>query len=199
MENNYFGTDKKYQIIYADPAWEYDDKMNAGNRGASHKYDLMSDEDIYNMPVNEIADENCILFLWVTFPKIKEALTTIERWGFEYKTIGFIWVKANKKAMSSFWGNGSWTRSNSEPCFIGIKGKPKRIDAGVHSVIFEPHSGNHSEKPNEARKRILKLLGDIPRIELFSRHQPEGWDVWGNEKDKKIIKEYSRKLSEFMR
>ncbi len=65
-------------------------------------------------------------------------------------------------------------------CLIATKGKPKRIDAGVHSVIDNPIQA-HSQKPDEARERIIKLMGDLPRIELFAREKTDGWDVWGNE------------------
>jgi N6-adenosine-specific RNA methylase IME4 len=171
---------KKYQIIYADPPWSYRDKALGGSRGAGCKYPTQEKDWIDNLPVSEIADKNCILFLWVTMPKLIECWQLIEKWGFEYKTVGFTWVKKNKKAPSWFWGMGSWTRANAELCLIATKGKPKRIDAGVHSVIDTPVRA-HSQKPDEARERIVKLMGDLPRIELFAREKTDGWDVWGNE------------------
>lgn len=171
---------KKYQIIYADPPWGYKDKARSGKRGACFKYDVMTIEDIKNLQIKDISDDNCILFLWVTFPMIQEGLDTIKSWGFQYKTIGFNWVKKNKKSNSWFWGMGNWTRSNSEICLIGIKGNPKRINAGVHSVIDTPIEG-HSKKPDMVRDRIIELVGDLPRIELFARQKTEGWDIWGNE------------------
>ena len=171
---------KKYQIIYADPPWSYRDKALAGNRGAGFKYPTQEKDWIDNLPVSEIADKNCVLFLWVTMPKLNECWQLIEKWGFEYKTVGFTWVKKNKKAPSWFWGMGGWTRANAELCLIATKGKPKRIDAGVHSVI-DTNIQAHSQKPDEARERIIKLMGDLPRIELFAREKTDGWDVWGNE------------------
>lgn len=104
----------------------------------------------------------------------------IDAWGFVYKTIAFAWVKENKKSGGLFWGLGNWTRSNVEVCLLATKGKPKRINAGVHSVVMSP-IGRHSEKPSEVRDRIVKLCGDVPRIELFARQEAEGWDCWGNE------------------
>jgi len=91
-----------------------------------------------------------------------------------------VWVKRNKKSPTWFWGMGRWTRANAELCLLATHGKPKRINAGVHSVIDTPIEA-HSKKPDEARKRIVKLCGDLPRIELFARQKTEGWDVWGNE------------------
>jgi N6-adenosine-specific RNA methylase IME4 len=75
---------------------------------------------------------------------------------------------------------GRWTRSNAEICLIGVKGKPKRLSAGVHSVIESPIE-RHSKKPDIVREKIIELVGDLPRIELFARNSTEGWDTWGNE------------------
>ena len=172
--------DKKYQIILADPAWSYRDKALAGNRGAGCKYPVQSKEWLDALPVKDIADTNCILFLWVTMPKLNECWDLIEKWGFEYKTCAFTWVKKNKKADSWFWGMGRWTRANAELCLLATKGKPKRIDAGVHSIV-DARIREHSRKPDEVRERIVQLCGDLPRIELFARQETEGWDVWGNE------------------
>lgn len=127
-----------------------------------------------------VAADNCVLFMWATFPTIKDALALIDAWGFTYKTIAFTWIKENRKSGGLFWGLGNWTRSNAEVCLLATKGKPKRISAGVHSVILSP-VGRHSEKPAEVRERIVKLCGDVPRIELFARQEAEGWDCWGNE------------------
>jgi N6-adenosine-specific RNA methylase IME4 len=172
--------DKKYNIIYADPAWNYTDKsLNRG--GAARHYKTMTDDEIQNLQVQKIAAENCILFLWATFPKIQEALDVIEHWGFEYKTMGFTWIKKNKKSINTnFWGMGRWTRSNAEICLLATKGKPKRLNAGVHSVIETPIQ-RHSKKPDIVRDKIIQLVGDLPRIELFARETADGWDSWGNE------------------
>lgn len=176
---------KKYQIIYADPPWCYRDKALAGNRGAGCKYQVQSREWLESLPVSQLADNNCILFLWVTMPKLNECFTLIKKWGFEYKTVAFTWVKRNKKAQSWFWGMGHWTRANAELCLLATKGKPKRIDAGVHSVI-DTSIRKHSQKPDEVRERIIQLVGDLPCIELFAREKTPGWDVWGNEVDSDI-------------
>ena len=171
---------KKYKIIYADPPWSYRDKALAGNRGAGCKYQTQEKEWIGNLPVSEIADKDCILFLWVTMPKLNECWELIQKWGFDYKTVAFTWVKKSKKADSWFWGMGHWTRANAELCLLATRGRPRRINAGVHSVIDTPIE-RHSQKPDEVRKRIVKLCGDLPRIELFARQRVEGWDAWGNE------------------
>lgn len=171
---------KKYNIIYADPPWSYKDKAKAGNRGACCKYETQSTEWIDNLPVNKISADDCALFLWVTMPKLNECWELIKNWGFEYKTVAFTWVKKNKVSDSWFWGMGSWTRANAELCLLATRGKPKRINAGVHSVIDTPVE-QHSKKPDIVRDKIVELLGDLPRIELFARDTTVGWDVWGNE------------------
>lgn len=128
----------------------------------------------------KLADENCALFLWVTFPLLKEIWKVIDAWGFTYKSVAFVWIKQNKKADSLFWGMGYWTRANAEICILATKGSPKRYSKRVHQVIVS-HIEEHSKKPEEARRRIEQLMGDVPRIELFARRETPGWDVWGNE------------------
>ena len=170
---------KKYNIIYADPAWTFKTWSKKGN-GRSPKYDLMTIEDIKKMPVNNIADKNCILFIWVTYPLLKQGLDTIEAWNFKYKTCGFSWIKKNKKSDSLFWGLGYYTRSNNEICLLATKGSPKRISTRVHQVVLDKVK-EHSRKPDCVREKIVQLCGDLPRIELFARQKVDGWDCWGNE------------------
>lgn len=107
----------------------------------------MSIDDIRNLPVRELADKNCILFMWVTFPTLREAFSVIDAWGFTYKTVAFAWVKQNKKTSSLFWGMGYWTRANVELCLLATKGSPKRHSANVHQVVFAPIA-EHSKKPD---------------------------------------------------
>jgi N6-adenosine-specific RNA methylase IME4 len=170
-----------YNIIYCDPPWEYKVWSQKGQgRSAENHYKTMSLSDICALPIEKIAARDCALFLWVTFPTLPYAFELIRAWGFSYKTVSFVWVKKNKKADSLFWGLGHWTRANAEICLLATKGKPQRISKSVHQVIMTPIEA-HSKKPEEARRRIVELMGDLPRIELFARNQTEGWDVWGNE------------------
>ena len=140
----------------------------------------MSIGDLCKLPVPEIAEKDCALFMWVTMPKLNECFDLIDSWGFDYKTCAFTWVKRNKKKPTWFMGMGRWTRANAELCLLATKGKPKRMDASVHSVIDTPIE-QHSKKPDVARDRIVQLLGGLPRIELFARQEAPGWDCWGNE------------------
>ena len=170
---------KKYKIIYADLPLTYNDKALAGNRGAGCKYDLMTDDELLKLKVSELADKDCILFLWATFPKIQECLNCIKAWDFEYKTVAFTWVKKSGTG-TNFMGMGRWTRANAEIVLLATKGKPKRIDAGIKQII-ESTIQEHSKKPNIVRKKIVQLCGDLPRIELFARTRIHGWDTWGND------------------
>ena len=177
---------KKYNIIYADPPWQYRTYSKKGQgRSAESHYPTMSIEDIKSLPIGSLAAKDCALFLWITFPCLQEVWSVIEAWGFSYKTIAFVWIKQNRKSDNLFWGMGYWTRSNAELCILATKGHPKRSSAAVHQVVVS-HIERHSKKPDEVRGRIVQLMGDLPRIELFARQHPEGWDVWGNEVESSI-------------
>lgn len=145
----------------------------------------MSADDICSLPVADIAEDNSVLFLWVTFPNLQESFRVIKAWGFEYRTVAFVWVKRNKKAINWFMGLGYWTRANAEICLLAVKGKPKRVSKSVRQIIDSPIE-RHSKKPDETRERIIDLMGDLPRIELFARQKTDGWDVWGNEVESDI-------------
>ncbi len=169
---------KNYKIIYADPPWRFN--MRKDLRGIHFvKYPTMRTEDICNIPVNKISDNNCILFMWMVFPMLDEGLKVMRAWGFEPKTVGFTWGKLYSNG-TPFMGMGNWTRSNSEFCYIGVKGKPQRVCENIRSLVLSVPR-EHSRKPERIRKDIVKLCGDLPRIELFARKKYEGWDAWGNE------------------
>lgn len=173
---------KKYNIIYADPPWTYKvwSKKGKGRSAESH-YSCMAKEDIQNLPIQNICEENAVLFLWVTYPCLLEGIELIGKWGFTYKTCAFSWVKMNKKKNTPFVGMGYYTRANNEICLLATKGKPlKRINRNVEQIILSPIR-EHSRKPDEVRQRIVNLFGDLPRVELFARNTTDGWDVWGNE------------------
>lgn len=175
----------KFSVIYADPPWSYND---AGcNGAAAGQYALLTTEDIVKLPVHKLAADDCALFMWATYPLLPEALATIEGWGFTFKSIAFQWIKLNKKAHTPFYGLGRWTRGNTEPCLLATRGKPKPVSKGVHQLVDEltledPIRG-HSAKPNAVRDKIVELMGDVPRIELFARERASGWTQTGLELD----------------
>ena len=180
---------KKYAVIYADPPWAYRTYSQKGQgRSAESHYPTMSIDAIKALPVSTIAAKDCSLFLWLTFPCMREAFSVIDAWGFTYKTVAFVWVKQNRKSNDLFVGMGYWTRANAEICVLATRGHPKRVNAGVRQIILS-HIEEHSKKPDEVRDRIVQLMGDVPRIELFARQSPEGWDIWGNEVESSITLE----------
>lgn len=174
----------KYKIVYADPPWSYNDQGCIGTM-ADH-YSGMEIEDIKALPIRHIIDQDSILFLWITYPMIREGLDVIKAWGFTYKSIAFQWIKLNPKAGTPFYGLGRWTRGNTEGCFIATKGKPKRISKSVFQLIQTPRQ-EHSKKPDIVRDKIVELMGDLPRIELFATQRIEGWDCWGDQVDSDIV------------
>lgn len=175
---------KKFEIVYADPPWSYDSKQDVHNGKPVH-YKTMSVTDLKALEVSALTAENCALFMWVVPALLQEAIAVGESWGFAYKTKAFCWVKKNKISDSLFWGQGYYTRSNTEDCLLFLRGRMKRDNASVHQVVYEPLR-EHSRKPDCVRERIVKLFGDRPRIELFARHRHPGWACWGNEVDSDV-------------
>ena len=171
---------KKYNIIYADPAWYFKSYSSKGEgRNATQHYDCMSISDICNLPISNISKNDCVLFIWVIDPMLPQALEVIKAWGFKYKTVAFTWVKENKSE-GYFTGLGYWTRANPEMCLLATKGKPKRISKSVRQLVMDKRR-EHSRKPDRIRNDIVELCGDLPRIELFARQRVDGWEYWGNE------------------
>lgn len=193
-----YKTDKQYNLIYADPPWRYNKRNNAKTKfgkGANGHYNLMTMQDIKALPIPKIAAEDCALFMWVTFPYLDEQIKLFEQWGFKYTTLGFSWVKTNPKNGKPFFGIGYYAKSNCEVCLMGIKGKMKPVSNYVSSCVISPRR-EHSRKPDEVRARIVKLFGDVPRIELFARQRAEGWDCWGNQcEEEKFEQNYMRKCA----
>ena len=175
-----FNTNKRYSIIYADPPWKYDGGIKNCTGAAQKHYDTMTAGEIVKIPVEALAAKDCILFMWATYPKYQDALELIQAWGFKYKTIAFQWVKLNPRGIGYFFGMGRWTRGNTEPCLLAVRGKPKRVSAAVSQLIVAP-VGKHSEKPAITRTKIRQLVGQGAAIELFARKSAPGWDCWGNE------------------
>ena len=178
----------KFSVIYADPPWTFRTWSNKGKgRSAENHYSCLSLKDIQDLPVADIAADDCALFLWATDPLLPQALDLMQKWGFTYKTIAFVWAKLNKNAPATLWtasdfftGMGYWSRANSELCLLGTKGKPQRQSASVRRLVVAPRR-EHSRKPDEVADRIVTLMGDVPRVELFARTRRPGWSVWGNE------------------
>lgn len=180
-----------YDIIYADPPWRYSDRTCIG--AAEGHYETMNIEQIAALPVRSLAAKDCALFMWGTYPLLREMLWLGNEWGFEYKSIAFQWVKRYSKSEKPFFGLGRWTRGNTEGCFLFTKGKPKRDSKAVSQLVeddfevLDASIGKHSAKPGIVRDRILTLMGDDKAaIELFARERVERWDCWGNQVNQSV-------------
>lgn len=169
----------KYSVILADPPWEFKTwSLKGKGKSADRHYPIMKIEDVCALPVKDITGDNAALFLWTTWPTImKYAPMVMEAWGFTYRTDGFIWIKRNRKGNGTFMGTGYYTRANSEPCLLCVKGRMPVANRGVSQVIIEP-VGEHSRKP-DLYSRIELLYPGVPKLELFARQAWPGWDNWG--------------------
>jgi N6-adenosine-specific RNA methylase IME4 len=181
--------EEKYSIIYADPPWDYNGKMqfDKSSKGidkinfeknifissANFKYPTVKTEILKKIPLYSIAENDCLLFMWVTNPHLEQGVDLGKAWGFEYRTVAFVWDKMVHNP-------GQYTLSYCELCLLFKRGRiPKPRGArNISQLIREPR-GKHSEKPIEAQKRIEAMFPTQRKIELFARRKPENWDVWG--------------------
>lgn len=194
-----------YSIIYLDPPWRYNSRANHKTRfrgGVHGHYPTMTMEQIRNLPIPDLAAPVAAVLMWCTYPYLDEQIKLFKHWGFRFRTIAFNWVKLNPKGYwtpmadpnyspdkqyvkfgdlfySVFFGVGYYSKSNAEPCLLGMRGQLPTRDNTVSSVILAPRR-EHSRKPDEARERIVRLFGDVPRIEMFARQKADGWHSWGN-------------------
>jgi len=184
---------KKYQVIYADPPWHFSGGVyqDGGRpvRKVSDKYRLTKTKELKEIDVNSITDNDCLLFMWTTDQHIPDALELMKAWGFRYCTVAFYWVKKYSTG-STCYNVGCWTMKSVEQVLLGIKGKPLRFKKKRNiKQLVEAVRTVHSRKPDEVMDRIVELVGDIPRIELFARAKTQGWDCIGDGIDGKDIRE----------
>jgi N6-adenosine-specific RNA methylase IME4 len=171
-----------YNIIYLDPPWSYrvHNTDNNGTRNARYFYKTMTDQDIIKLPIQKIAAPDCALFLWVTNPNLLLLNEIFKTWDFEFKTVAFTWVKTYPNSTKLRLGLGHYTRGGAESCFLATRGHLKVQSHSVKQVVVAPYT-KHSEKPPKIRDYIVKLYGDLPRIELFARTGAPGWDSHGDQ------------------
>lgn len=174
---------KRYKVILADPPWGYEFKSPTASPrpetcqeagGAGYYYEVMSKDDIIKIPVRNIAEKDCILFLWATVPLLPDAFEVMAGWGFKYKTM-ITWHKLHCKGM------GYWFRGHTEQLLLGIRGNIKAFRSLIPNIqtinVLE-----HSRKPPQFRDIVEKVTVNMePKIELFAREKREGWDAWGNQ------------------
>lgn len=174
----------RYSIIYADPPWDYRDECASGERGASFKYHTMPLPRLCALSVDgrcvyDLAADRSVCFMWYTKPFKEEALFLLRAWGFKPVQDAFDWVKTTRTGRGVHFGMGTATRANMEYVAMGVRGvRLKRRDAGVSSLVVAP-VGAHGAKPGIVRRRIVRLYGDLPRVELFATQRARGWDSWG--------------------
>lgn len=179
----------KYQIIYADPPWDYKgQKQHSGKGkqdtgGAIKHYPTMKLQELKDLKpmIDELADENCLLFMWATSPHLDQAIELIKAWGFKWATVGFVWDKQRVNP-------GFYTMSQCELCLIGKRGRipHPRGARNIRQYLSHPRE-QHSKKPDETRTRIELMFPTQNKIELFARQQVNGWTAWGNEIQKPTI------------
>jgi N6-adenosine-specific RNA methylase IME4 len=172
-----------FQFLMADPPWRYElyNEETGAAKAAQGQYDCMDLNAIKRLPVEMLAAENCVLWLWCTHPMLPQAIEVCRSWGFEYKTSG-VWSKRNAETGKLAFGTGYLLRCASEPFLIATRGKPKTA-RNVRTVIEGPRR-EHSRKPEEAFQAAVQLMPKARRIELFSRQSREGWVTWGDEANK---------------
>lgn len=185
----------KFNVVYADPPWRFKNWSMSefakrgekwARRNGRSPYDVMDTKDIAALPVSDVAAKNAILLMWATYPKLTDALTVMDAWGFTYKTVALTWIKLNEGGSGFKFGLGFHTRGNSELCLLGTRRQGlRRVDTTVPNLLIHP-VGEHSKKPHEARLRIERLYGDVPRLELFARQSCPGWLAIGNEVGEKL-------------
>ena len=182
LPRNYFGA------ILADPPWPFKtwSPKGQGRSGEAH-YVTLSQADLEALPVGELAADDAVLFMWIVQTQIPQAVRLFEAWGFELKSVAFGWLKGDGQQLfpddpPMQMGMGKWTRAEFEQCWLGTRGKPKRLNADVRQVLVEKRR-EHSRKPDGIHERIERLVTG-PYLELFARQSRPGWTTWGNERTK---------------
>jgi len=187
---------KKFDVILADPPWRFGDRLRSSKKKPDGKmdfrelerhYETMTINDICKLPVEKIAANSSVLFLWSTDAHLSQAMQVIKFWGFEYRTIGFIWNKKTVKGNQVCY-YGKWTMKGSEVCLLATKGHPHNL-LKVHNVrqLVEAERKGHSVKPKEVYRRIETMFGDVRYLELFARRKRQGWSSWGNEVNSDVV------------
>lgn len=180
---------RRFGAILCDPPYRFEtwDQQEAiprergTNVSAACHYRTMTMDEIKALDVSSVSARDCVLFLWVPWPLLKQGIELGEHWGFRYVTMAFDWMKLNGGG-TPFVGMGYWTRANTEGCLLFKRGQPKRLGRDVPMAILEPRR-EHSRKPDCMHERIERLVGG-PYLELFARSKRHGWTAWGDQVDR---------------
>jgi N6-adenosine-specific RNA methylase IME4 len=180
---------KRYHIIYADPPWDYGGKLQFDKSStkaeamdwsrdifissANFKYPTLKTAELKRLPLPEIAMDDCLLFMWVTNPHLAQGIELGAAWGFEYRTVAFVWDKMVHNP-------GKYTMSYCELCLVFKRGRiPSPRGTRNEKQLIRSPRGEHSAKPEEVRQAIERMFPQQDKIELFARKKPANWDVWG--------------------
>lgn len=180
---------KKFDVIYADPPWDYNGKMQFDRSGltaengdltknvfissAVFKYPTVKTKELAKMPVSEIAADDCLLFMWATSPHLEQAINLGNSWGFDYKTVAFVWDKMSHNP-------GQYTLSGTELCLVFKRGRiPKPRGTRNERQLIRSPRREHSQKPDEVIHAITRMFPSQSKIELFARRSYKGWSTWG--------------------
>lgn len=193
--------EKKYDIIYCDPPWDYGGKMQFDKSGkkdinknweknifisaANFQYPTVTTKELKKIPIRDISKDDCLLFMWVTSPHMEQGIELGTAWGFDFRTVAFVWDKMVHNP-------GQYTLSYCEMCLVFKKGKiPTPRGSRNEKQLIRVPRGKHSQKPMEVLKSIERMFPTQDKVELFARHQPEGWDVWGLDVREEYLEEIS--------
>lgn len=183
MNFSSFTHGKKYQTIYADPPWQFQNRTGkaAPEHKRLHRYNTMTLDEIKSLPVQEIADDKSHLYLWVPNALLPDGLSVMQAWGFTYKT-NIIWEKIRQDGYPDGRGVGFYFRNVTEILLFGIRGKNNRTlqPARTQVNLIRSKKREHSRKPDEFIS-LIEACSNGPFIELFARGDRTGWDMWGNQ------------------
>lgn len=174
-----------FLIIYADPPWRFRVWGRNGQKKAPDMhYPTLRTADVMALPVADVAANDAVLILWAYDPMLPQAYEVAAAWGFAPVTVFHYWNKLTVTGKPCF-GLGYHTRGGgTEQCLLFKRGRGLKVrDHSVRRTFSAPVR-EHSRKPDEVRDNIVKMYGDVPRLEMFSRTTTPGWTVWGNEKEK---------------
>ena len=163
----------KYDLVYADPPWQYGNSMPNYYTEQANYYPLMSIDQICQMPIKEIINKDAVLFLWVTSPMLQDAFKVIEAWGFKYKT-SFVWDKIKHNM-------GHYSSVRHEFLLLAIRGSYPLHNLKLYDSVYSEDRTEHSKKPQFYYQMIEDIYCNAKKIELFSREKREGWYSYGNQ------------------
>ncbi len=168
----------KYSVIVADPPWRFDIRNEDTTKRNLLPYASMSVQEIQALPVQDLLEENCILFLWCTNSHLHEAFHVLEAWGFQYKTI-LTWIKT-ANGNGTHLGTGNWLRNNTEQVLVAVKGRPiVNLTNQTTALVSPVDRGKHSKKPDAFYRMIESLCPQTNRLDMFARIKRNGWEAYG--------------------